>query len=249
MKGMILAAGEGTRLRPWTIDRPKVMLSIAGRPLLEHTVAWLKHFGVTDIAINLHYKPQVIQQHFADGGRFGVRIRYSLENDILGTAGGVKRLADFFDETFVMIYGDVLTDLDLDALCRFHLRQDFPHLTMSLYRVPNPTECGVVALDDTGRITRFVEKPPPGDVFSDLASAGVLIVDPEVLSFIPEEGFSDFGKDVFPALLNRGFPMYGWPIPADSYLIDIGSPEKYSQVQVEWPARAGVRTASGERSA
>lgn len=242
MKGMILAAGEGTRLRPLTLERPKPMLPVAGRPLLEYTVLWLRSHGIADIAMNLHHRPEGVRGHFGDGSSLGVRITYSFEPTILGTAGGAKKIAGFLDETFVLVYGDVLTDMDLGALVDFHAsRGAGPHLTMSLYRVPNPTECGIVALDDRGRVKRFVEKPERHELFSDLASAGVLIVDPAILQLVPDGEFCDFGKDVFPRLLQTDVPMYGWPIPESTYLIDIGSHEKYAQVQWEWPTERARR--------
>lgn len=242
MKAMILAAGEGTRLHPLTVDRPKPMLYIAERPLLEYTIAWLRHYGITQIAINLHHRPHVLIDHFGDGSAFGVEITYSVEEKILGTAGGARRIAGFFDDTFVLVYGDVLTDLDLNALLDFHVHQAVgPHLSMSLYHVANPWECGIVGLNEQGRVTRFVEKPVREDVFSDLASAGVLVVDPEMLAYIPEDSFYDFGRDLFPQLLQLGVPMYGWPLPAMTYLIDIGTPENYRKAQREWPTAAAYQ--------
>lgn len=236
MKAMILAAGEGTRLRPLTEDRPKPMLDVAGRPLLEHTIAWLRHYGFTEIAINLHYRPDIVINHFGDGAAFGINITYSLEEEPLGTAGGVKRIVGFFDAPFVLVYGDVLTDLDLKALVDFHFAQPVePHVSMSLYHVPNPWECGIVDLNAQGRVTRFVEKPPREDLFSHLASAGVVIIDPAVLEYVPENTVYDFGRDLFPKLLRLGTPLYGWPLPDTTYLVDIGTPEKYNKVQQEWP--------------
>ncbi|MBM4429423.1 MAG: nucleotidyltransferase family protein [Chloroflexi bacterium] len=241
-KGMILAAGEGTRLRPLTLDRPKPMLPVAGRPVLEYTIAWLRYYGITQIAINLHHCPQVVMNHFRDGSAFGVEITYSVEKAIQGTAGGVKRVARFFDGPLVLVYGDVLTDLDLKALVDFHFdRPVGPHMSMSLYRVPNPWECGIVGLNGQGRVIRFVEKPAVEDVFSNLASAGVLVVDPELLEYVPDGCFYDFGRDLFPRLLQLGVPMYGWPLPDTAYLIDIGTLEKYARVQQEWPTLAAHR--------
>lgn len=180
--------------------------------------------------------------HFGDGSSFGVEVKYSREEQILGTAGGVKRLSQFFDDTFVVVYGDVLTDFDLSALLHFHAtRPDGPHLTMSLYHVPNPWDCGIVGLGAQARVRRFVEKPPVSDVFSDLASAGVLVMDPDLLSHVPDGRFFDFGRDLFPALLEAGVPLYGWPLPDSAYLIDVGSPERYAQVQDEWPTPAARR--------
>ncbi len=234
MKAMILAAGEGTRLRPLTSDRPKPMLPVAGRPMLEFTVAWLRHYGIRQIGINLCYMPDAVMAHFGGGADFGVEIVYSVEQEMLGTAGGVRRLAKFLDQPFVLVYGDVLTDLPLDRLLAFHAAHSIhPALTMSLYRVPNPTECGLVDLDGGGCVRRFVEKPV--QVFTDLASAGILVVDPEALAHIPAGQFSDLGRDLFPRLLACGFPIYGWPIAASDFLLDIGSPAKYAQAQREWP--------------
>lgn len=249
MKAMILAAGEGSRLRPLTLDRPKPMLPVAGRPLLEHIIAWLRHHRITRIGMNLHHRPGVVTEHFGNGAGFGVEITYSVEEEILGTAGGAKRLSGFLDETFVLVYGDVLTDFDLGALVDFHRsRPKEPHLSMGLYHVPNPWDCGIVGLDASGRILRFVEKPKKQDVFSDLASMGVLVVDHELLRYVPDGHFCDFGHDVFPALLQGGVPLYGWTIPNSAYLVDVGSPERYARVQREWPteaARAFVQAGSG----
>mgnify|MGYP005848041077 CR=1 FL=1 len=241
-RALILAAGEGTRLRPLTLDRPKPMLSIAGRPLLEHTIYWLRSFGVREIAINLHYRRQAIIDHFGDGTAWGVRITYSEEDPILGTAGAVRKLAPFLAVgPFVVVYGDVLTDLDLQALLDHHraavARDPATLITMSLYHVPNPTEVGLVGLDADGRITRFVEKPRTEDVFTDLASAGVLVAEPSVVEHIPPAAFYDLGRDLFPRLLAQGVSMYGWVIPPDAYLLDIGTPEKFAQAQREWPRR------------
>ncbi|HEX7785627.1 MAG TPA: nucleotidyltransferase family protein [Methylomirabilota bacterium] len=239
MKALILAAGEGTRLRPLTLDRPKPMLPIGGRPLLEHIVAWLRHHGVTRIAINLHHRPHVVMDHFGSGSAFGVEITYSVEDEILGTAGGAKRLSAFLDETFVLAYGDVLTDLALGTLLDFHRsRPKTPHLSICLYRVPNPWDCGIVRLDEQDRVLEFVEKPKRHEVFSDLASSGVLVVDPELLRYIPDGCFFDFGLDLFPALLEAGVPLYGWTLPDSAYLVDVGSPERYARVQREWPTEA-----------
>ncbi|MGC8878588.1 MAG: nucleotidyltransferase family protein [Anaerolineae bacterium] len=230
MKAMILAAGEGTRLRPLTDRCPKPMLPVASRPLLEHTLAWLHAHGIREVAINLHHLPQVIQNHFGDGSRFGVRITYSLEKELLGTAGAVRRLQDFFRETFIVVYGDVFTDLDLSALLRFH-RAHGGVGTVALYRVSNPTACGLVELDWDGRIVRFIEKPRPEEVFTNLANAGVYVLEPQVIAYIPSDGPSDFGRDVFPALLQHKLALYGYIIPATARLIDIGSLEHYRLAQ------------------
>jgi NDP-sugar pyrophosphorylase family protein len=258
---MILAAGEGTRLRPLTLERPKPMLPIGGRPLLEHLILWLRDHGITCLAINLHYKPDTVRAYFGDGAPWGVEITYSLEDPILGTAGAVKKLQDYFADTFVVVYGDLLTNMDLTRLIRFHNAHKVPSvpsvpsgpsgssvpsgpsgssapfLTLALYRVSNPTECGLVALDGQGRIKRFVEKPPAQAVFTDLANAGIFILEPAVIDYIPPDTFYDFGHDLFPRLLREGVPMYGYPISEDEYLIDIGTLEKYQRAQRQWAGR------------
>ena len=214
MKAMILAAGEGTRMRPLTDGVPKPMLPVGGRPALEYTVEWLHHYGIREIVINLHHHPETVIRHFGDGSAFGVSIEYSIEERILGTAGGTKRRASSFAGSFVVVYGDVLTDLDLSALVRYHsTRASNLHLTMSLYRVPDPERCGVALVDAEGRVTRFVEKPHAGESPSDLASAGVFVLDPKILRYVPEGLFYDYGHDLFPALLQGGIPIYGCRCP------------------------------------
>lgn len=240
MKAMLLAAGEGTRLRPLTLNLPKPMLPVAGRPVLEYTVAWLRYYGITQIAINLYHSPQAVTDYFGNGSAFGVEITYSVEEEILGTAGGVKRMSSFFDGAFVLVFGDVLTDFDLKALVECHFtRAEYPHLTMSLYHVSNPCDCGIVSLNREGRVVRYVEKPSRNEVFSDLANAGVLIIDSGLLEYVPDDRFCDFGLDLLPRLLLSGVPIYGWPVPDAAYLVDIGTPEKYVQVQREWPTASG----------
>jgi NDP-sugar pyrophosphorylase family protein len=243
-RALILAAGEGSRLRPLTLDRPKPMLPIAGQPLLEHTVRWLRGYGVEEIAVNLHYKPEAILSYFGDGSTFDVRMTYSHEDPILGTAGAVGKLADFLGGgPFVVVYGDVLTDLNLRDLLALHheraVRDANTGVTMSLYHVPNPTEVGLVGTDGGGRVTRFLEKPKPEEVFTDLANAGILVVEPGIIERIPRDTFCDFGIHLLPQLLAEGVLLYGWPIPAGTYLLDIGTPEKYNQAQSEWPKRSG----------
>jgi mannose-1-phosphate guanylyltransferase/phosphomannomutase len=229
------------------------MLPIGGKPLLEHLILWLRDHGITRLAINLHYKPDTVREYFGDGAPWGVEITYSFEEHILGTAGAVKKLQSFFDGTFVVVYGDVFTNLDLTRLIAFHNAQKVPKepevslsgpsgpsgpsapfLTIALYHVSNPTECGLVALDGQGRIIRFVEKPPANAVFTDLANTGIFVLEPEVIEYIPPDTFYDFGHDLFPLLLEEGLPMYGCPISATEYLIDIGTLEKYEKAQRHW---------------
>jgi NDP-sugar pyrophosphorylase family protein len=242
VRALILAAGEGTRLRPLTLDRPKPMVPIAGRPLLAYIVEWTRDAGICDVAINLNYKAEVITDYFGDGSGHGVSITYSHEEKLLGSAGAARRLRAWVgDHPLLVAYGDVLTDLNLRTFAAQHQANldRFPNLgaTLSLYRVPNPTEVGLVGLDETGRITRFLEKPGPEQVFTDIANAGVCIIEPSILDDIIPDTNVDFGLHVFPALLAGGRPMCGMLIPEDTYLLDIGSPAKYAQANDEWPKR------------
>lgn len=231
MKALILAAGKGTRLKQLTAKTPKPMLEIGGEPLLEHHVRRLRAVGVTEIAINLHHAAEVITGYFGDGSRCGVHIEYSYEPELLGTAGAAKKLAGFLNEPFYVIYGDVFNTVDLAALALFHERSKRAQpgaavadaLSMSLYRVPNPTECGLVEITAAGRVTRFVEKPPVDQVFTDLANAGLLICDPGVLAYIPSATVYDFGRDLIPELLARAAPVFGKPVTEAEHVIDIGT--------------------------
>jgi NDP-sugar pyrophosphorylase family protein len=246
VKALILSAGEGTRLRPVTLDQPKPMLRVGGRPILEHLVALLRHHGITEIAVNLHYRPEAIVEHFGDGTRFGVSIMYSPELELLGTAGAAKQLEWFLTETFVLMYGDVLTDLDLTDLIDHHRRHG-ALATLALYEVPDPSRCGIVKLGTDGRIVRFVEKPSPEAVFSHLASAGICVLEPEVLALVPPNQPFDFGHGVFPTLIDRGLPIFGHQCSA--YILDIGSPERYAQAEADLHNGRLRHFCSGERRA
>src|ERR1700736_5588336 len=227
-KAMLLAAGEGRRLRPFTDDRPKPMIAIGGRPILEHTVRLLARYGVRDIAINLHYHPESIVNHFGDGARFGVRIRYSRESELLGTARAVKKLESFFDEPFLVVYGDNLTDIDVERFSRFH-RSNHAIATIALFTRENATDSGIVGVTEDGRVTRFLEKPKSDEIFSNWVNAGMLVAEPGILEYIPASGPSDFGRDVLPALLAAGLPVFGYRMTENLYWID--SPEDYQRTQ------------------
>ncbi|MFQ5614665.1 MAG: NDP-sugar synthase, partial [Anaerolineae bacterium] len=219
---MVLAAGAGTRLRRLTANCPKPLLPVGGQPVLVHILRWLRRHHVTDIGLNLHHLPQIITNFLGDGRRYGVNLRYSVEEQLLGTAGALGPLAGFLDTTFTIVYGDVLTNLDLGAMLAFHRRHG-ACLTLALYRVDNPARCGLVDLDGGGRVRRFVEKPDPDHIFTDLANGGIYIAEPAILEHIPRRQFYDFGHDLFPRLLAQGAPVYGYPI-GDAYLIDMGTP-------------------------
>jgi len=228
MKGLILAAGKDQRLRSVTSTWPKPILPVVGRPLLEHVVTLLRHHGVTQLAINLHHQPATITAHLGNGQRWGVRIVYSYEQQLLGSAGAAKKLAWFFDQTFVVVYGDLYTSLNLGSLVDLHFRHN-ALATIALYDVPNPNACSIVELDDRQCVRQFVEKPTPEEALSKLANAGVYILEPAVLDFVPPETACDFGRDLFPALLDSDLPIMGFPIKEP--LIDIGTPERYYALQ------------------
>jgi mannose-1-phosphate guanylyltransferase len=228
MKALILAAGQGTRLKSLTEHRPKPMLPIRSKPLLQHTVEWLRGYGVVELAMNVHYRPDLIMQHFGDGAALDVSIHYSCEKELLGTAGAAKKLEAFLDEEFVIVYGDVFTNMDLSRLHKFHKQpaahgQPLPVLTLALYSVPDPTQCGLVETNAIGRITRFVEKPPLEQVFTDLAFSGIMICRPDILRHVPMNAFFDFGHDLIPLLLAKDVPMFAQAIAGNEFVIDIGT--------------------------
>ena len=228
MKAMILAAGEGTRLRPLTDAAPKPMLEVGGRPLIAYLIDLLRSHGVVDIAVNLHHKPDAIVAYLDDGSPFDVRVTYSPEDQLLGSAGAVKKLDAFFDESFFLLYGDVLTDIDLSALSAFH-RDQGACLTMALYQAEDPARCGIAEIDGGGWVRRFREKPRPQEVFSPWANAGVYVVEPDILRLIPAGSLFDFGADLIPTLLREGMPVCGYV--SSSYFLDIGSLERYRQAE------------------
>jgi NDP-sugar pyrophosphorylase family protein len=186
----------------------------------------------------------VIERYLDTGERFGVSVVYSYEPTLLGTAGALTPLRTYLDESFVVVYGDVFTNLDLSRLLDLHrARTAEPHraglATLSLYRVSNPSACGLVELDAAQRVTRFVEKPPPNEVFTDLASAGVIVFEPAVLDYLPRDHPSDIGRDLVPALLRQGLPLYGDPLQPGEFLIDIGTPSAYRRAEELFEAQAG----------
>jgi mannose-1-phosphate guanylyltransferase/phosphomannomutase len=252
MKAFILAAGKGTRLKHLTADLPKPMLPVGSTPLLEHLIRWLRCHAITDIVINLHHAPEIITTYLADGSRFGVSIYYSYEESLLGTAGAVKRQQLFLDQTFVVIYGDVFTNFDLTRLIRFHHAQMARHaaqaaLTLALYQVPNPTECGLVGLDASGRVQRFIEKPPSDQVFTNLANAGFIVCEPAILEAIPLETVFDYGRDLFPKLMEGEVPLFGQEIETDEFVIDIGTVAGYQRAQDAFQRENAYQVSGGAR--
>lgn len=236
-KAIILAAGKGTRLRPLTNQMPKAMVPVDGRPLLEHTIELLREHGVREVAVNLHAHADAITEHLGDGSRFGVSLTYSFEPQLLGTAGAVKELEEFFnDAPFYVVYGDVLTNLDLGLLLECH-RDSGAMATIALHQPEDPTRCGVVQQDGNGRITDFIEKPTTGSTVDAWANAGIYVMEPELLRRMSSEAPQDFGNDVFPELVENGGGLAGFR--SDAVFWDVGSVERLGMAE-DW-----LRTESG----
>jgi len=215
VKAVILAGGQGTRLRPLTSNQPKPMLPIANRPIMEHLVNLLRRHDVTDQIATVQFLGSVIRSYFGNGEDHGVALTYATEETPLGTAGSVKNAEDELrEDTFLAVVGDALTDIDLTQLVKFH-KDKGAVATICLVSVPNPLEFGIVITREDGSIERFLEKPNWGQVFSDTINTGIYVLEPEIFEFIPEETVFDFSEDLFPLLLDKGLPLYGYL--ADGY--------------------------------
>ncbi|MEG4346926.1 mannose-1-phosphate guanyltransferase [Microcoleus sp. A003_D6] len=231
MRAVLMAGGSGTRLRPLTCDLPKPMVPILNRPIAEHIINLLKRHQITEIIATLHYLPDVMREYFTDGAEFGVQMTYAVEEDQpLGTAGCVKNIAELLDRTFLVISGDSITDFDLTEALKFH-RSKQSKATLILTRVPNPMEFGVVITEENYRISRFLEKPSSSEIFSDTVNTGTYILEPEVLDYLPANQECDFSKDLFPLLLEKNEPMYGYI--AEGYWCDVGQLDVYREAQYD----------------
>ena len=231
MRAVLMAGGSGTRLRPLTCDLPKPMVPILNRPIAEHIINLLKRHNIIEIIATLYYLPDVMRDYFQDGSEFGVQMTYAVEEEQpLGTAGCVKNIQPWLDDTFITISGDAISDFDLQEAIAFH-REKKSKATLILTRVPNPVDFGVVITDPDGRINRFLEKPSLSEIFSDTVNTGIYILEPEVLDYLPENEESDFSNDLFPILLEQGEAMYGYV--AEGYWCDIGHLEAYREAQYD----------------
>jgi mannose-1-phosphate guanylyltransferase/phosphomannomutase len=230
VKAVVMAGGEGTRLRPLTSNQPKPMVPIVGKPCMEHIVELLKQHGLEDVIVTVAFMPQAIRGYFGDGDAYGVSIRYSVEESPAGTAGSVKLAEEALDEPFLVISGDALCDIDLSALVRFH-QEKGGLVTIGLKSVSNPLEFGIVVTDADGRIERFLEKPSWGQVFTDTINTGIYMLEPEVLRHVPTDRPFDFSKELFPLLLEMGKPLYGYV--AEGYWQDIGNLDQYRQANFD----------------
>jgi NDP-sugar pyrophosphorylase family protein len=229
MRAMVMAAGAGTRLQPLTFSVPKPMVPIANRPVLEYTIDNLRRHGITELILNLHSHPQMIKNHFKDGQRLGVKIYYSHEPELLGTAGGVKRASSFLkDQTFLVMSGDGLTDIDLTRLIEFHRHRKSAG-TIALKPIDTRFDYGVTLTNPTGRITRFIEKPKWSDVFSNQVNTGIYVFEPKILGQIPANKVYDFGNDLWPKLLKDKARIFGHVI--DAYWCDVGNLNEYRRAQ------------------
>lgn len=226
MQAVIMAGGEGSRLRPLTGNLPKPMLPIANRPLMEHIILLLRHHGITDIVATVQFLSTVIRNYFGDGADLGVSLSYATEQEPLGTAGSVYGAADLLSGTFLVISGDALTDIDLSEVVDFH-RSKGASATMVLKRMKDPLEFGIVMTGEEGRIERFLEKPTWGQVFTDTINTGIYVLEPEVLDMIPPDQPYDFSSELFPLMLDKGLPLFGYV--SDDYWTDVGNTESFLQ--------------------
>ncbi len=229
MKAIVLAGGFGTRIQPLTNSIPKPMLPILNRPMMEHIIIKLRdELKITEIAVLLYFKPDIIKNHFKDGKDLGVNITYVQPDDDYGTAGAVAFAREFLDESFIIVSGDLVTNFNFKEIKKFHEKKK-SKLTITLTPVENPLEFGVViANEKTNRIERFLEKPSWGEVFSDTINTGIYLIEPEILDHIPYGENFDFAKDLFPKLMREDIPLWGCPIKG--YWRDVGNPISYRDV-------------------
>ncbi|MBT2212249.1 mannose-1-phosphate guanyltransferase [Actinomadura sp. NEAU-AAG7] len=231
MKAVVMAGGEGTRLRPMTANQPKPLLPLVNRPIMEHVLRLLKRHGFTETVVTVQFLAALIRNYFGDGDELGMALSYATEEIPLGTAGSVRNAGEALrDDPFLVISGDALTDIDLTDMVRFH-RRSGALVTIGLKRVPNPLEFGIIIVDDEGRVRRFLEKPTWGQVFSDTVNTGIYVMEPEVLDHVAPGEVVDWSADVFPRLLADGAPLFGYV--ADCYWEDVGTHESYLRAQAD----------------
>lgn len=256
MKALIMAAGYGTRLEPLTIAVPKPMVPIVNIPTMQHNIELLKAYGFAEIVANIHYHPEQIENYFGDGSAFGINLAYSYEEKLLGTAGGVLKMAKEVastKEAFVVLSSDALTDINLARLAAYH-KEKKALVTIALLEVSAVSQFGVAVQDEDGKIVAFQEKPEPKEAKSHSVNCGVYVMEPEILKMIPS-GHYDFGRQLFPQLVKDGAPIYGYPML--EYWSDVGNLEQYmrsnddamqGRVRIRIPGKkVGSCTFLGER--
>ncbi len=243
MKAVVMAGGEGSRLRPLTIRRPKPMVPIAGKPVMEHILNLLKRHGITDVVVTVQYLASNIEDYFGNGSQFGMHITYSREDVPLGTAGSVKNAEEQLTEPFLVISGDALTDYNLTEIIKYH-EEKKSLATITLAHVANPLEFGVIITNEDGHIAQFLEKPSWGEVFSDTINTGIYVIDPQIFSYFEKDKPYDFSQELFPYMLRKGDPIYGYV--SAGYWCDVGNLSEYmranadalqGRVDVEIPAK------------
>ncbi len=227
MKAVILVGGEAIRLRPLTCNIPKAMVPVLNTPFLEYVISYLSKHRVKDVALTLGRFTKTIESYFGDGSQFGVKLSYIVEDTPLGTAGAVKNAEKYLQGSFLVLNGDIFTDLNIRAMIDFHLERK-AKATIALTPVDDPTSYGLIETNTQGRVTRFLEKPSWSQVTTNMINAGTYVLEPEVLSHIPPRTSFSFERELFPLLLERGEPIYAYP--SSAYWIDIGTPEKYLQL-------------------
>lgn len=228
MKAVVMAGGFGTRIQPLTHSRPKPMLPIINRPMMEHTMMMLRDLGILEFIVLLYFKPEIIQSYFGDGSSFGIKITYVIPDDDYGTAGAVKLAQEYIgDENFIVVSGDLVTDFDFKKLFEFHKKSN-SKLSIGLTSVENPLQFGVVIANEENIIEKFLEKPSWGEVFSDTINTGIYIIEPEILNYIPASENFDFAKNLFPMLMSKNIALMGYNL--EGYWRDVGNPESYREV-------------------
>jgi len=231
MKAVVMAGGEGTRLRPLTSSRPKPLVPILNKPCMQHTIELLKRHGIEEIVVTLYYLADEIEGYFGDGSELGVKLIYTVEDTPLGTAGSVKKAEEYLkDDSFIIVSGDSLTDIDVQKAIAYH-KEKKSVATLVLKNVDNPLEFGVVITDDDGRVRRFLEKPSWGEVFSDTVNTGMYILEPEIFDYMKPDKSYDWSQDIFPQLLQDEKPLFGYVM--SEYWTDVGSLQQYRQSQYE----------------
>ncbi len=253
MRAVILVGGEATRLRPLTCNIPKAIVPVLNTPFLEHVIRYLGSHQVKDITLAQSHLSQPIESYFGNGRQFGVKLSYSIEDTPLGTAGAVKNAEKYLDETFLVLNGDIITDLDITAMIDFH-RERKAKVTIALTPVDDPTSYGLVETNVQGRVTRFLEKPNWSQVTTNMINAGTYVLEPDVLTRIPPQTRVSIERETFPLLLDHGEPIYAYP--SSAYWIDIGTPEKYLQLHRDllsgkssrYPLAPGEEVLIGEQS-
>lgn len=224
MKALFLAGGKGTRLRPITNELPKPMVPVVGKPLLERNIERLKEHGVDEVVLSTCYKPYKIEKYFGNGEKLGIKINYISEDIPLGTAGAIKNAEEFFDDTFIVFNADILSDIDISDMIKWH-KEKGAFATIATTQVEDPSAYGVIEYDDKGFITAFKEKPKPHETTSNLINAGIYIFEPELFNEIPSGRTVSIERETYPKLLDHGKKIAVYN--KCSYWLDLGTPDKY----------------------